>query len=186
MTFAPIYRRLDQLLGIIAHIGGVAMLALVTITVYDVLTRYFSIPKFAGLNSTMLQESEYWAHTILFSLVMAYAFTRQAHVRIDLLRDSLPIRVRYYFELFGLLIFLLPFSAIAARYTYNYVYISWRDGEVSPSTIGLTNFWIVKSMLLVMFVLLFVAGVSQLLKCVDGLRGKLDEQTEHETLGGGH
>lgn len=186
MTFAPIYTRLDQLLGFIARIGGIAMLALVCITVYDVLTRYFSLPKFAGLNSTMLQESEYWAHTILFSLVMAYAFTRQAHVRIDLVREILPIRLKYYFEMFGLLVFLLPFSAIAARYTYNYVYISWRDSEVSPSTIGLTNFWIIKSMLLVMFVLLFIAGVSQLLKCIDGLRGHLSQEEEIRVLGGGH
>lgn len=186
MSFSPIYTRLDQLLGIVARVGGVAMLALVCITVYDVMTRYFGLPKFAGLNSTMLQESEYWAHTVLFSLVMGYAFTRQAHVRIDLVRELVPRKVKYGFEIFGLLVFLLPFSAIAARYTYNYVYISWRDSEVSPSTIGLTNFWIIKSMLLVMFVLLFIAGVSQLLKCIDGLRGKLTEEEEFQVLGGGH
>lgn len=186
MSFAPIYRQLDRLLGVVARIGGIAMLALVCITVYDVMTRYFGLPKFAGLNSTMLQESEYWAHTVLFSLVMAYAFTRQSHVRIDLVRDLVPTKVKYYFEIFGLVVFLLPFSAIAARYTYNYVYISWRDAEVSPSTIGLTNFWIIKSMLLVMFVLLFIAGISQLLKCINGLRGKLSEEEEIRTLGGGH
>lgn len=186
MTFSPIYTRLDQLLGIIARIGGVAMLALVCITVYDVMTRYFGLPKFAGLNSTMLQESEYWAHTILFSLVMAYALTRQAHVRIDLVRDMMPKRIKYCLEIFGLVVFLLPFSAIAARYTYNYVYIAWRDSEVSPSTIGLTNFWIIKSMLLIMFVLLFIAGISQLLKCIDGLRGHLSEDDELKVLGGGH
>ncbi|MEM8794835.1 MAG: TRAP transporter small permease subunit [Pseudomonadota bacterium] len=186
MTFAPVYRQLDRLLEVVARIGSVAMLALVCITVYDVMTRYFGLPKFAGLNSTMLQESEYWAHTILFSLVMAYAYTKQAHVRIDLVRDALPTRVKYYFEIFGLVVFLLPFSAIAARYTYNYVYISWRDAEVSPSTVGLTNFWIVKSMLLVMFILMFIAGISQLLKCIDGLRGKLSPEEKTNTLGGGH
>lgn len=174
------------MLKVIAGIGGAAMLALVCITVYDVMTRYTGLPKFAGLNSTMVQESEYWAHTVLFSLVMAYALTRQAHVRIDLVRDAMPTRAKYCLEMFGILFFLLPFSAIAARYTYNYVYISWRDAEVSPSTVGLTNFWIIKSMLLVMFVLLFVAGVSQLLKCIDGLRGKLGSDEERRVLGEGH
>ena len=186
MSFSPIYTRLDQLLGLFARIGCLAMLALVCIAVYDVMTRYFGLPKFAGLNSTMLQEGEYWAHTILFSLVMAYAFTRQSHVRIDLVRELLPLRFKYYFEMFGLLVFLLPFSAIAARYTYNYVYISWRDNEVSPSTIGLANIWIIKSMLLLMFILLLIAGISQLLKCIDGLRGKLTDAEEYQVLGGGH
>lgn len=41
-------------------------------------------------------------------------------------------------------------------------------------------------MLLVMFVLLFIAGISQLLKCIDGLRGNLDQADEDKVLGGGH
>ena len=38
----------------------------------------------------MIQESEYWVHTFLFALVIGYAYTRQAHVRIDLFREGLP------------------------------------------------------------------------------------------------
>ena len=181
-----IYRALDRVLGAVAIVGSTAMLALVCITVYDVMTRYFGLPKFQGLNSTMLQEAEYWAHTVLFTLVMAYAFTRQSHVRIDLVRELMPRRVKYGFEIFGLLVFLLPFAAIAAYYCYNYAWISWRDDEISRSTIGLTNIWLIKSTIVIMFSLLFVAGVSQFLKCIDGLMGNLTDDEEYNVLGGGH
>lgn len=186
MSLSLLYRSIDAALRAIAMIGSVAMVALITITLYDILTRYTGLPKFDGLNSTMVQESEYWAHTVLFSTVMAYGLTRQAHVRIDLVRDMMPRRLKYFFEIAGILVFLLPFSLISAIYTYGYVYTSWRDHEVSPSTIGLTNVWIVKSMILLMFVTLFFAGLSQLLKCIDGLRGNFDAAEEAKILGEGH
>ena len=181
-----IYNAIDRILAFMAACGAVAMVALTLITVYDVMTRYFSIPKFPGINSTMVQESEYWAHAILFSLVMAYAMTKQVHVRIDLVRDLFSTKVKYILEILGICIFLLPFSYIAARYCIDYTMISYRSGEVSPSTIGLSHIWVLKSMLVIMFGSLFLAGISQLLKCIDGLRGKLDETQGSNVLGAGH
>ena len=181
-----IYNAIDRLLAIMAALGAVAMVALTLITVYDVMTRYFSIPKFPGINSTMVQESEYWAHAILFSLVMAYAITKQVHVRIDLVRDMLPKRAKLVLEIIGICIFLLPFSYISARYCFDYMMISYRSGEVSPSTIGLSHIWVLKSMLVVMFGSLFLAGVSQLLKCVDALRGNMTDEESSAILGAGH
>lgn len=185
-ALSPIYLNIDRLLSWIARLGAVAMVALVTITMYDVLTRYFSIPKFGNLNSTMLQESEYWAHAILFSLVMAYGMTRQVHVRIDLVRDMMPVKVKYAMEIFGIAVFLLPFSYISARYCFDYALKSYVDGEISASTVGLTNLWILKSMIFIMFSTLFLAGISQLLKAIDGLLGNLTERDETRVLGGGH
>lgn len=183
---SPIYNSIDRFLRLLANVGCIAIVCLTLITVYDVLTRYFSIPKFPGLNSTMVQESEFWAHTILFATVMAYALIRQVHVRIDLVRDMFSSRGKYILEILGILIFLIPFSYISARYCFDYMMTSYRSGEVSPSTIGLTNLWILKSMLVVMFGSLILAGISQLLKCIDGLRGLLDEQDTHRVIGGSH
>lgn len=185
-TLSYIYRPIDGFLGLVAQIGAVALVALVVITMYDVLTRYFGIPKFAGLNSTMVQESEYWAHTILFSTAIAYGLTRQTHVRIDLIRDLMPRRMKYLMEVIGLFLFLGPFAVIGTIYCYSYAMKSFVDNEISPSTIGLTNIWILKSFLVVMFVLLLLAAVSQLLKSMDGLLGNLSEEEEARVLGGGH
>lgn len=185
-ALSPIYNSIDGLLTFIARIGAIAMVALVAITMYDVMTRYFSIPKFPGLNSTMVQESEYWAHGFLFALLMGYGITRQVHVRIDLVREMMPRKMKYAMEILGILIFLIPFSTIGLIYCYDYAVKSFVDGEVSPSTVGLTNIWLLKSTLVIMFGLLVLAGVSQLLKAVDGLLGNLTAQDEEHVLGGGH
>ena len=82
---------IDRTLEILTRIGMWCGLALVVVVCYDVLSRYFGVPKPFGLNSTMVQESEYWLHTFLFALVIGYTYTRQGHVRIDLIRDKLPV-----------------------------------------------------------------------------------------------
>lgn len=182
-----IYRPIDALLATIARIAAVAMVLLVCITMYDVSTRYLGISKFEGLNSTMVQEAEYWAHGFLFTLFIGYGYTRQTHVRIDLVRDLLPTRVKYAFELFGIIVLLMPIAIIGTRYSFDYAMRSFVDQEVSPSTNGLTHFWILKSTLVAMFGLLGLAGLSQGLKCIDGLTGKLEGSvTENQVLGGGH
>lgn len=185
-TLSPIYNAMDWLLAWMARIGAVAMVALIAITMYDVLTRYFSIPKFEGLNSTMVQESEFWAHGILFALVMGYGLTKQVHVRIDLVRDMMPRKIQYAMEIFGILVFLVPFSFIGMIYSYDYALKSFVDGEISPSTVGLTNIWLLKSTLVLMFGLVLLAGISQFLKAIDGLRGNLSTDEETHLLGGGH
>jgi len=181
-----IYRSIDSILKICARIGSVFMVALVCITMYDVSTRYLSLPKFAGLNSTMVQESEYWAHAFLFTLVIGYGYTQQAHVRIDLVRDLIGDKGKYILELIGIVVLLLPMASLATYYCYGYAYKSFIDAEVSPSTNGLSHFWILKSSLVIMFGLLVLAGISQGLKCIDGLRGRLESVDAKSVLGGGH
>lgn len=185
-ALSRIYRPIDALLKVIAYIGCVAIVLLVSITMYDVSTRYLGVPKFGGINSTMLQESEYWAHGFLFALVIGYGYTRQAHVRIDLVRDLLPRRGKLLMEIFGILALLLPYALIGTWYCFKYALKSYVDGEVSPSTNGLTNFWILKATLPTMFFLVLLAGISQLLKCIDGLMHVLDQETETSLVGGSH
>ncbi len=185
-ALSRIYKPIDSLLKVIAYIGCVAIVLLVSITMYDVSTRYLGVPKFAGLNSTMVQESEYWAHAFLFALVIGYGYTRQSHVRIDLVRDMLPRRGKLIMEIFGILVLLMPYALIGTWYCFKYALKSYIDGEVSPSTNGLTNFWILKSTLPTMFFLILLAGISQLLKCIDALMHTLDPDTERSLTGGGH
>ncbi len=185
-ALSRIYRPIDSLLAVIAHIGSVAIVLLVFITMYDVSTRYLGLPKFAGLNSTMVQESEYWAHAFLFTLFIGYGYTRQTHVRIDLLRDLFSLKTKFWMELICILALLVPFTSISIYYSFNYAMRSYIDGEVSPSTNGLSHFWILKSTLVAMFVLMLLAGISQALKCIDGLRGNLDEEQSARALGRGH
>ncbi|MEC9368254.1 MAG: TRAP transporter small permease subunit [Pseudomonadota bacterium] len=175
---------IDGILGVVARIGCVAGLMLVVVIVYDVITRYFGFPKMFGFNSTQYQEFEYWLHTVLFSLVIGYAYTRQSHVRIDLVRDRLTRRTKYILEVLGITLLLIPFCLIALNYNLHYVQASYSEGEISKSVIGLTHIWILKSFLVALFGLLLLAAISQLIKAVAGLRGELPDEMVSGALGG--
>tara|TARA_R110002072_G_scaffold123048_2_gene258087 strand:+ start:7028 stop:7675 length:648 start_codon:yes stop_codon:yes gene_type:complete len=175
---------IDRVLSAIAKLGAWAGVFLMVAVVYDVVTRYFGVPKPFGMNSTQFQETEYWAHTFLFTLVIGYAYVHQSHVRIDLIRDRLSLKSKYWIELIGCVVALLPFCLIAIYLTFNYTMASYGEGEISKSVIGLTNIWILKSSLIVMFVLLLLAGISQFIKTLAGLTGHLPESQIPATVGG--
>jgi len=174
---------IDRFLRVIARFGAWAGMLLVFVVIFDVITRHFGIPKPFGLNSTQVQESEYWLHTVLFSLVIGYAYVSQAHVRIDIVRDRLPLRLKYVIEVVGIVCFLIPFCIVALYYHVPYVVSSYQEHEVSKSVIGLTNIWILKSFLLALFTLLLLAAFSQLIKATAGLRGELPADKIAGTIG---
>ncbi|QKV19247.1 TRAP transporter small permease subunit [Oricola thermophila] len=174
---------LDRILAVFGKIGAWAGFLLIIAVCVDVVTRYFGVPKPFGWNSTQLQESEYWLHTFLFALMIGYAYRHQAHVRIDLLRDNFPTRVKYLVEMVGIAIFLFTYSLLGAWYTFKYARSSFIEQEMSKSTIGLSDIWIVKSALVAMFVLMGIAAISQFIKALAGYRGVLPEGMVAETLG---
>lgn len=175
---------IDTIIEKIAMVFVWASVLLMFAVIYDVVTRYFGLPRGFGLNATILQESEYWFHTFLFAFTLAWAYRRQSHVRIDLIRDRLPIRMKYLVEFIGCLLFLIPYSAVVLYFTYDYTIQSFIQDEVSKSGVGMTNVWIVKAAIPAMCLLLLMAGISHLIKSLAGFLGKLPPALATETLGG--
>ena len=175
---------IDRLLNGIAKIFMWCGLLLIIVVCYDVASRYLGVPKPFGLNSTKVQEAEYWLHTYFFAMLIGYGYTRQAHVRIDLLRDRFSKRTRYIIEILGISLFLLPFITIVTYYTAAYAHQSYIEGEVSKSLIGIPHSWLLKIAIPMLFALLGLAGVSQLIKCIAGLAGRLPRDMERATIGG--
>lgn len=185
MDFAlGVSRAIDRLLWLIAKFGAWCAVLLVAVVTYDVFTRYFGVPKVFGLTSTMLQESEYWLHSFLIVLAVGYAYTKQSHVRIDLIRESLSERAKHLIEITGILLALIPYSFLGAWLSWPYVVRSYTSGEISKSQTGLTDLWILKSGLIILFVLIGLAGISQLIKSIAGLAGKLPENLKPTTIVG--
>lgn len=179
-------RRFDRLLSFFASIGGWLGFALVVVVCYDVITRYFGVPKPAGLNSTMIQEFEYWLHSGLIVFAVGYAYSRNAHVRIDLLRDTFSKKTKHMIEMIGISLALIPYSVIGFWLSWPFVRQSFLSGEISKSQTGLSHLWIVKAGLLALFLLLLLAGISQLIKSLAGYTGHLSDAEEETLLGGGH
>ena len=104
--------------------------------------------------------------------------------RQDLVRDRLPLKAKYAIEMFGCLFFLISYSVVAGFYCYRYALASFYEGEASKSVIGLSHIWLLKSALPILFLLLGLAGLSQLIKSTAGFLGKLPDKRISETVGG--
>lgn len=161
LTFSDV---IDRVLSWFGKLGAWCGLLLILVVCFDVITRYFGVPKPFGWNSTQLQESEYWLHAFLFMFMIGWAYSRQAHVRIDLVSDLLPRKVKLVIEMIGASIFLFGFVILGAWYTGKYAYTSILNDESSKSVLGLSNVWILKSALFLMFVLMAFAAISQFIK----------------------
>lgn len=132
--------------------------------------------------STLLQELEWHSHTVLFVLVLAYGYIWNTHVRVDLVRENLAFRKKLWIEFLGITFFLLPFCLIITYFSAVYVVDSWstnRDaacawyecGEVSASLVGLSHRWVIKSVMVLGFVSIVVAGIGVWLEMFYALFG---------------
>ncbi|MGF1767291.1 TRAP transporter small permease subunit [Enterovibrio makurazakiensis] len=164
---------IDRVMRFLAMFGGWLGVMLIVAVCYDVVTRYFGVPKPAGINSTMIQESEYWLHSFLIVFSIGYAYLKNAHVRVDLFRPSFSLKTKLWIELIGLLTAVIPYSLLGIWLAWPYTVKSYLSGEISKSQNGLSDLWILKGGLVVLFVLIFFAGLSKLIKIIAALRGDL-------------
>ena len=121
-----------------------------------------------------LQEAEWHAHVILFTLLIGYTYIKDAHVRIDLVRERLSERTQWWIELLGCLLFLIPYCVLVVYFSYDFTVRSYINQEISSSATGLTHRWIIKSFLPIGFALLGLAGIAVLFRKIVELFGPPD------------
>jgi TRAP-type mannitol/chloroaromatic compound transport system permease small subunit len=156
---AKLSDRIDWTLTRIAKIAAWAGVVLIGVTIFDVITRRFLV-----LGSTKLQEFEWHMHVVLFGLLIGFAYLKDAHVRIDLVRERLSERTRWWIELLGCVLFLLPYCALVVYFSYDFAVRSFMNQEISASATGLTHRWIIKSVIPIGFGLLALAGLAVLFR----------------------
>jgi TRAP-type mannitol/chloroaromatic compound transport system permease small subunit len=116
------------------------LMFMAAVTCFDVIARKTGIP--APL--TKLQELEWHFHAALFSLWMGYGYTVNAHPRVDSFTEHLPFRRKAWLELAGCLLFALPYCALVAYHSLDFVASSYKLAEQSDSTVGLRYRWAIK------------------------------------------
>ena len=143
--------------------------ALMLVIVADVTSR-----RLFSTGSTMTQELEWHLHAVLFLLCLGYGYIAGSHVRIDVVRDRLSERARHWIELFGCVVFLLPFYVLMIYFGIDFVRLSYEQGEGSPNVGGLPHWWVIKSVMLLGFFVMLLAGTAVLLRVVVALFGDPD------------
>jgi TRAP-type mannitol/chloroaromatic compound transport system permease small subunit len=126
--------------------------------------------KLFDLASNAWLELQWYLFGAAFMLAAAYTLQRGEHIRIDIVSNVLPERVRNWIDLAGHVLMLLPFTVLMIFETTPFVLDSFRLQEMSTSYGGLIV-WPAKALILASFLMLFVQGLSEIVKRVAIMRG---------------
>ena len=165
-TLLKISSKLENILEAIGKLGAWLSLPLIGIIMFDIISR-----KFFVLGSTKLQEMEWHLHAALFLLALGYAYLKNSHVRIEVIREGFSTKLKAILEVIGVIIFILPYTGLIVWFGIDFVSRSYGLQEVSSALTGLSHRWIIKSFVPMGMAFLWLAGISVLLRNISYLIG---------------
>ena len=152
---------LEKIVLFFGKVGSWLAFPLIFIIMFDIISRRFFI-----LGSTKLQEMEWHLHTALFLLTLGFAYLKNAHVRIEIVREKYSTVTKSIFEIIGISLFLVPYTFIIIYFGIDFVSRSFSMGEVSSALTGLSHRWVIKSFIPLGMFILFLASLSIFLRNV--------------------
>lgn len=166
LTISKIIDKFNTYLG-----RGAAMLILVAIVVS---AGNAVVRKLVDTSSNAWLEMQWMLFGAVFLLCAPWTLLLNEHIRIDILASNLEPRKKLWIDIFGHLVFLLPFCIVIIATSIPFAVESYRLGEQSSSAGGLTQ-WPAKFLIPIGFCALLLQSVSELIKRAAALRGDLDE-----------
>ncbi len=162
-------RLIDDMIGRIGKLAAWLVLAAVLVSAVNALVRYI----FNDSSNAWL-ELQWYLFAGVFMLCAAWTLRDQEHIRIDILSGPLGPKFRSVMDLIGTVFFLFPLCLIMMIDGYPFFWGSFVSGEISGSAGGLIM-WPVKMLVPVGFTILFVQGISELIKRIAIMQGLLPE-----------
>lgn len=164
---------IDRISAIVGRsVAWLILLAIFVSAVNAIMRKMFSMSSNAWL------ELQWYLYGGAFMLAAAYTLLENEHIRVDILYGRWSRRAQHWIDLLGTLLFLLPFSGLMVWLIWPSLRSSWRTNEVSMNAGGLL-IWPAKALLLAGFVLLFAQGISELIKKIAVMRGRIEDPHVH-------
>ena len=157
-------------------IGKMAMWLILAATLIS--TGNALIRKIFGTSSNAWLEIQWYLFAAVFMLGGGYAFLRNAHVRIDFISSRFSDRTRNWIDIGGILIFLFPLCYMMVTLGWPLFVNAYVSGEMSSNSGGLIR-WPVYALIPLGFALLFLQGVSELIKRFAFLSGQGPDVLSH-------
>ena len=145
------------------------VLASVLVSSGNALVRYV-----LDTSSNAWLELQWYLYSAVFLLCSGYTLGRNEHIRIDIVNNRLSPRIRAWIDIFGGLFFLLPMALIILWLSIPMVEESIARHEVSADAGGLLR-WPVKILIPIAFALLSLQGVSEIIKRIAFLMGRIPD-----------
>lgn len=130
-------------------------------------------------SSNALLEIQWYLFGFIVLMGASHTLRRNEHVRVDLIYGSISERARLYVDAIGLVLFLIPACIYLAWICWPFFALSLAQGEMSQNAGGLIR-WPVKLVLVAGFALLALQGLSELIKRIAAITGRLDVDTTYE------
>ena len=176
---------LDRPVRFLGKAGAWLILPLIVVIMFDVITRridavriWMANADLAWFNPIIFQDAEWHLHGVLLLLALGFGYLRNAHVRVDVFREMMPVRRQLKVELGGLIILGIPFLIVISYFGFRFVALSFSQGEGSESLTGIPARYIVKSFQLIGFALLLISFVSTALRIFVARWGREEVRAE--------
>lgn len=184
----------DFLAGLATRVGraaGWVILPLILVIMFDVITRKIDYTRlmFSDLSiqmggisiSTILQDLQWHFHAILLMLTFGIGYLANAHVRVDIFREMLARRKQAWLELIGLILLATPFLYIMTQQAYELVELAFTQGEGSESLTGIGKRWIIKSAVVIGFILVFASVAATAFRLIASLIGNEEQRARADS-----
>ena len=135
------------------------LIALILLVFFTVFFRYVF-----NMSYIIIQEIIMYLHALIFMFGISYALKENSHVKIDVLYNSLNKRTQRVISIAGLVSFILPTALFVIYISIDMVTQSWVIFEGSSEAGGLNLVFILKSLIPISGVLIFLQGISELIK----------------------
>lgn len=125
-------------------------------------------------SSNGMLEIQWYLFAAVFLLCSPYTLQKNEHVRIDVLSGKLSPRGLAVIDIIGTLFFLLPMVVVVLWLSLPLIAESYKIQEMSANAGGLIR-WPVKVLLPIGFTLLALQGISELIKRIAFLAGRIED-----------
>ena len=152
-------RRIDALQERFGRAVSWIMLLMVVVVFTDVVLRY------AFRTSTVwLQEFEWHLFGVVYMLAAGYTMLWDEHVRVDIVYSRWPARKKAWADFILYLVFFYPSAIMVVWTTIPFVRDSYRVFEGSPDPGGIPLRFLLKSVIILGFLILMIQAFSQTVK----------------------
>src|SRR4051794_29265014 len=119
-------------------------------------------------------ELQWVLFSVVFLLCSPWTLLDNEHIRIDIINNLLPNRVRDMIDVVGHALFLLPLTVVMIITGVPFFLRSFEINEQSGNAGGLPQ-WPAKSLIMLGFAFLLVQGISELIKRIAVMRGLIPD-----------
>lgn len=113
-----------------------------------------------------------WLHALVFMVGAGYTFKHGGHVRVDILYMNMTPKKRAWVDIFGTLVFLMPWLIVIATYSAKPILDAWGIQEPSANQGGMPGLFVMKTTLWVFCALVGLQGLALVARSILVLQGR--------------